>query len=319
VRDAASIIHGPRGCAHHNFSLLHATSLDNDRATIPDIVSSALSETDVVFGGEETLARAIRAACDRDVSAVFVLSTCIVDTIGDDVAGVCGRDWPVPVIVIPTAGFLGGTFHQGVNNALIAISALAGPNECGPAVNIIGEMNLEYEVEENYAEVLRLLTQLGLPAGIRFVHNLTVEDITLLGSARLNILRDPTLIPVGEHLRQRFGTPFIPSFPQGLSGTLGFLDAVARICGSDGERAIGIERALQAEILADFADISGSEGTFSGMVGDASTTSAAQEAAAALRIRVGDENSVPSLPVQPAVGTAGMRRMLHRWRRSLHA
>ncbi|NMB77816.1 MAG: oxidoreductase [Methanomicrobiales archaeon] len=319
VRDAVSIIHGPKGCAHHNFSLLHATGLDNDRAVIPGIVSSALLESDVVFGGEEALLRTIRSACSGGAGAVFVLSTCIVETIGDDVEEVCSRDWPVPVIPVPTAGFLGGTFHHGVNNALIAISSLAGPVEKDLTVNIIGEMNLEYEVEENYAEVLRLLHSLGLPTNIRFVHNLNTWDIASLGAARLNILRDPSLVPVGEHLSRIFSTPYVPSFPSGLSGTLAFLQAVGNACGVDSRRALEIEQALQAEVLADFADIGDQRGVFSGPVLNGECSHAAQEAADALHIRVSTDPELPALPVHPSVGTAGIRRMLHRWRRSLHA
>ena len=76
--------------------------LDNEQAALPDLVSSALDESDIIFGGEDALARAIRSVCERDVSTVFVLSTCIVATIGDDVEAVCGRGWPVPVIPVPT-------------------------------------------------------------------------------------------------------------------------------------------------------------------------------------------------------------------------
>jgi nitrogenase molybdenum-iron protein alpha/beta subunit len=191
VRDAVSIIHGPKGCAHHNFSLFHATGLDNERVAVPDLVSSSLTESDIVFGGEEALSRTIRSVTGRDVAAVFVLSTCIVETIGDDVDAVCGRGYPVPVIHLPTAGFLGGNFQDGVNKALIALAGLAEPVPAGRTVNIIGEKNLEFEVEENYAEIVRLLTLLGLPGGLRFVHDITLNEISGLGSAQLNILRDP--------------------------------------------------------------------------------------------------------------------------------
>ena len=319
VRGAVSIIHGPKGCAHHNFSLLHASGLDNERIALPDLVSSALSESDIVFGGEDALARTIRSVSRQDVPAVFVLSTCIIGTIGDDTDEVCSRDYAVPVIPVPTAGFLGGTFQDGVNNALIALAGLAGITQPGPCVNIIGEMNLEYEVEENYAEVVRLLTLLGLPVGIRFVHNLPPDDIPALGAARLNILRDPSLVPVGEYLRQRFGIPYIPSFPCGLSDTLAFISSIATACRIDGNRALEIERALQAEVLADFADLGDTQGAFCGPVVDPESTRAAREAADALHIRVGGEPHVHPLPVHPVVGTAGVRRMLHRWRRALHA
>jgi len=319
LRNAASVIHGPRGCAHHNFSLFHATQLDNEKVTIPDLVSSALEEGDIVFGGEAALARTLKAVCDRDVAAVFVLSTCVVATIGDDVAEVCSRDWGVPVIPVPTAGFLGGTFHDGVNNALTALSDRAEPCNKNLSVNIIGEKNLEYEVRENYTEVVRLLALLDLPVGIRFVHDLSSDEIPLLGAARLNILRDPALVPVGDHLRQRFGTPYIPSFPAGFSDTLAFISSVAASCGRDPERALEIEQSLQAGILSDFADINNAKGVFSGPVMDSGSTRAAREAADALHIRVSGDKKARSLPVQPVVGTSGVRRMLHRWRRAIHA
>lgn len=319
VRDAVSIIHGPKGCAHHNFSLLHATGLDNDLPVVPDLVSSALAESDIVFGGEDALARTIHAVCERDVAAVFVLSTCIVDTIGDDVHEVCTKGYPVPVIPVSTAGFLGGNFQDGVNKALISLAALAEPTQKNGCVNIIGEMNLEYEVEENYAEIARILTLLGLTPGIRFVHTISFDDIASVGAAQLNILRDPSLLPVGEYLRDRFGTPFIPSFPTGLSGTLSFIESVSGLCGIDGSRAVGIERALQAEILADFADLGDSHAVFCGPVTDPVSSRAAQEAADALHIRIENSSPAHNLPVHPVVGTAGVRRMLHRWRRSLHA
>jgi nitrogenase molybdenum-iron protein alpha/beta subunit len=319
VRDAASIIHGPKGCAHHNFSLFHATLLENDQAALPDLVSSALGESDIIFGGEDALARSIRSACERDVEAVFVLSTCIVATIGDDVEEVCSRGWQVPVIPVPTAGFLGGTFQDGVNNALIALADLSEPSPASPCVNIIGEKNLEYEVEENFTEVVRLLTLLGLPQGMRFVRQLSLDDIPALGAAQLNILRDPSLVPVGEHLRQRFGTPYIPSFPTGLSDALAFIGSVAAACGVDATRALEIEQALQAEVLADFADIGDTEGVFCGLVMDPAISLAAKEAADALHIRVSGTGNTRPLPVHPVVGTSGVRRMLHRWRRVIHA
>jgi hypothetical protein len=174
-------------------------------------------------------------------------------------------------------------------------------------------------VDENYAEVGRILTLLGLPVGIRFVHNLSLDDIPALGAAQLNILRDPSLVPVGDRLRQRFGTPYVPSFPTGLSDTLAFIRSVAVACGVDAKRAVEIEQALQAEMLADFADIGDTQGIFCGAFMDPESSLAAREAADALHIRVRNNENAHPLPVHPVVGTSGIRRMLHRWRRAIHA
>ena len=319
VRDTVSIIHGPKGCSHHNFSLLHATALDNDHVSIPALVSTALSESDIVFGGEEALAKALESAADSGVKAIFVVSTCVVETIGDDVREVCARDFGVPVIPVPSAGFLGGTFQNGMNNALIALADLAVPCPGKAGVNIIGEMNLEFEVEANYQEIARLLTDLGIPVQCRFVHDLPFEKIPSLGASRVTILRHPSLVPVGEYLKHRFGTPYISSFPVGFSETVAFIKAVAAAGEIEGSLVADQEQLLQEKIIADFKDLAGSVVCFDTSPGDTDGFKAAAETARALRFTVGETGTGIRLPAYPAVGTSGMRRMLHRWRRSLHA
>lgn len=320
IRNTASIVHGPKGCTHHNFSLLHATGLDNETVTLPALVSTALCESDIVFGGEGALIRTLESVAEQDVEAIFVLSTCIVDTIGDDVAAICSREYDLPVVIVPTAGFLGGTFQNGVANALCAIAGTAELCPVNDCVNIIGEKNLEYEVEENYAEVIRLLDMLGIPVNIRYVHDIGFDEIGTLGAARLNILREPALMPVGNYLKQRFGTPFIPSFPLGLSGTILFVEAVAGTFGIDSRRAVEKEHLFQRETLTGFSDLNGMSASFDPAMSEPDGVSFSYEVAEAVRMHMKKPGTsgVPLGPGTP-VGTSGVRRMLHRWRRQLHA
>jgi len=319
VRDTSTIIHGPKGCAHHNASLLHAIWLENDRAAMPSLISTALGESDVIFGGEDALRVAIRHAADTGISAIFVLSTCIADTIGDDTGAVCAEKYGIPVIPVPTAGFLGGTFQDGVNNALIALAGIPEPRPGKGGINLIGEMNLEYEVRENAAEVARLLSLLGLNVNLHFVHDITFGQIGCLGRARLNILRSPALVPVGEFLRDRFGTPYIPSFPHGLSGTLTFLKTVAGECGIDGSAAVASEMACQDAMTAAFSGLQHFPIVLDRSHAGEDDMQAATELAARLGLPVRGEGQGLCLPVGTAIGTGGTRRMLHRWRRALHA
>jgi nitrogenase molybdenum-iron protein alpha/beta subunit len=320
IRNTVSIVHGPKGCTHHNFSLLHATGLDNETVTLPALISTALCESDIVFGGEGALLRTLDAVAERDIEAIFVLSTCIVDTIGDDVAAICSREYGVPVVIVPTAGFLGGTFQNGVANALCAIAGTAEPCPVNDCVNIIGEKNLEYEVEENYEEVFRLLDMLGIPVNIRYVHDIGFDDIGILGAARLNILREPALMPVGNYLNERFGTPFIPSFPLGLSGTISFVEAVAGTFGIDSSRVVEKERLFQRDTIDGFSDLNGMVATFDPAMSDPDGVNSSSEVAEAVRMRMKKPGtSGVSLGPGTPVGTTGVRRMLHRWRRQLHA
>ena len=319
VRDTVTVVHGPKGCTHHNFSLLHTTGLDNDHVAIPDIISTGLSENDIIFGGEGALEKTLDKVAGQNVRGIFVLSTCIIDTIGDDVAAVCRRNYKVPVIPVPTAGFLGGTFQNGVNNALNAIAEMAGPGMTVHGVNIIGEKNLEYEVDENYAEVTRLLSTLGIPVNLRFLRDCSLSDISRLGAARINILRDNDLVCVGIRLEQRFGTPFISSYPVGLAGTIHFLETVAGGFGVNCTQAVLEEKILQEEILCEFEDISGTSITFDHRGSESDAFPVACEVADRIAVTIVDDGCVVPLPISPPVGTNGIRRMLHRWRRAIHA
>ncbi len=319
VRDAISVIHGPAGCTHHNFSLLHATLLSNDRLEVPRLVSTRLTEHGIIFGGEEALEKPILRALSRSPASVFVLSTCIVETIGDDVAAVCAKDRGIPVIPVPTAGFLGGVFETGVRNALSTVAALANPAaEATLSANLVGEKNLEYGVDENAAEIVRLLSRLGIGINLRFVRGLDTRDVQRLGSAAVNILREPALRPVGEDLERRFGTPYVDSFPSGLEGTCRFLEEVGRICGVDASAAVEEEQAHQAEMLGRFADIAGSRVCFRSphpmLRGDPDAEAFCTECADALGLVVDPDGVAIPYPYPAPVGTAGLGRLLHRWR-----
>ncbi len=322
VRDAVCIIHGPAGCTHHNFSLLHATLLSSGRLVVPRLLSTNLTENDIIFGGEEALEATIAQALSLSPApaSIFVLSTCIVETIGDDTGAVCAKPRGVPVIAVPTAGFLGGVFDTGIRNALSSVASLAGPGttDAPLSANLIGEKNLEYGVDENAAEIARLLDRLGIGINLRFVRGIRTHDLDRLGSATVNILREPALETVGEDLRKRFGTPFVASFPTGLSGTCQFLEEVGRACGIDASGAIADERAYQEAMLEKFRDMAGNRVTFQSahpMLGaDPAAETVCAECARALDLTVAPDGVFVPFPYPSPVGTAGLRRMLHGWR-----
>jgi nitrogenase molybdenum-iron protein alpha/beta subunit len=322
VAGGVTILHGPAGCAQHNASLLHATLLGEDTPHLLRILSSDLDEAGVIFGGEGALAAALGEAVRGDPPAIFVLSTCVVQTIGDDVDGVCRRGWGVPVIPVPSSGFLGGGFQDGMENALVALGDRAGakgepvPRDGG--ITIVGEKNLEQDVEENFREVSRLLALLGERPGLRFVRGMEWTDLGELPRGRLNILRDPELLPVGKHLAARYGTPFLGSFPVGLSGSLAFIREAAGILGVDPARALEEERGRQEEALTGFGDLKGERIRLSPPTGTG-VNPFAREVAASLGLVIGEEGVPLPLPSPPPVGTRGLVRLLHRWRRVLHA
>ena len=319
VSDAITVIHGPAGCTHHNFSLLHASGLDNDAFHIPALLSSGMQEQDVIFGGEEALKSAIIRAEAMHPACIFVLSSCIPDTIGDDTGSVCDARTAVPLYLVPTGGFLGGGFFAGYQNALLLLSSSATRGEPQLEVSIIGEKNLEYEVEQNYREVVRLLGLLGLEVGLRFVRNIRFAEVTRLGSGSLNILREQALEPVGRILENRFGTPYVCAFPAGFSGTLRFLEQVGDDLGIKSSEAIRMEEMMQKAVISSFNDLQGKAVS----LGDPATVplndADLEDLLDALELTLCDRAPNVPVPVPFPVGTTGISRMLHRWRRTLHA
>lgn len=319
VQDAITIIHGPSGCAHHNFSLLHASGLDNDSFCIPAILSSGMQEQDVIFGGEKALGFAIARAEAMHPASIFVLTSCIPDTIGDDTGAVCAARNVVPTYLVPTGGFLGGGFYAGYQNALLSLSSSATRGDPRPEVSIIGEKNLEFEVEQNYREVVRLLARLGLQVGLRFVRNIRFADISLLGIGSLNILREPALEPVGRIFQDRFGTPYVSSFPTGFTGTLRFLEQVGEETGIDSREAIRQEEKIQKAVVSSFRDLQGKAISFGEPVTEPVIDANLGDLFDALDLTLSDRGKNVPVPVPFPVGTTGISRMLHRWRRALHA
>lgn len=321
VTDGISIIHGPAGCAHHNLSLIYATLLDQESGPFPALCSDRIGEEEIIFGGEEKLTAAIRGAVRDGYASILVLGTCVTAAIGDDIASICGQDWPVPVIPIQTQGFLGGVFSTGFQNALSALAGLAPAGRerregqgSRPCVNLIGEKNLEYEVDENAAEVTRLLDRAGIGVNLRFVRSISTGGIATLGRADLNILRESSLAVFGEELQQRFCTPYLDGFPVGLGGTLRFIREAADRCAVDGTTAVEEEEVFQAQMLDRFERIRGARVRFS-QPSDLFTT----ELADRLGLVLSSDGAPIRVPVPLPVGTAGIRRMLQQWRRAIDA
>jgi nitrogenase molybdenum-iron protein alpha/beta subunit len=316
VRDALTIVHGPSGCAHHNFSLLHATLQAEEDPRFPHILSTDLSEDDIIFGGEETLERIVRTVQDEAFGGIFIINTCVVDTIGDDTAAVCRKKWRIPVIYLPSGGFLGGGFNKGMLSALQTIAERSVPEEKVPlTVTLIGEKNLEYEVEENYREMLRILGLLGVSVRFRFIRNIKTEDLGKISQSALNILREPELASVGSLLSSRFGTPYLDRFPVGFVATLSFLEEVAWGMQLEFTEAREKEREYQEVIRGKFDDLKGVRITF----GKQSPTPYLTEMISLTGLTLHEDGIPLPVPVPEPVGTRGTERLLHRWRRIIHA
>lgn len=319
VANSITLIHGPAGCAHHNVSLLQAVHLARDRISMPRIRSTDLKEEEIIFGGENALEEAIRETTRMGPDLICVLSTCVTGTIGDDVGGVCGGDWGIPVLALENAGFLGGGFYSGSLQALISFAGLCNPAAGNGTVNLIGEKSLEYEVEEQYLETKRLLALMGVGVNIRFVRHTSLPEIRRMGEASLNVLRDPGISALGSHLQARLSIPYLDSFPVGMEGTLRFLEKAGDYLDLDSSRAIETERTHQRKILSKFSQLKGKRIRLDPSLLAPNDREGAFELLDALDMALDPQGFRVPVPDPFPVGTSGLLRLLHRWRRFAHA
>ena len=319
IRDGITIIHSPQGCAHQMFSAYHAMAADSDTFSIPKVIVSNITNREVIFGGEEALLEALDRADAENPALISVVTSCVPETIGDDVEGVCASHAAADKIVyVPASGFLGGSSQDGENIALISISKRVSPSEIVPRTAvIIGEKNLESEVEENYAEVCRLLSRLGISVSLRFCRNISAADIIKLGTADFFIIRDERVEEAGRTIAENFGRPYVSSFPSGLSVCVRFIREAGLACGiseAEIEDAVSAEEAYQAEQLSIFKELSGMKVSL-GFEPFAGCHAVAREAMQRLNIHEAADGMEIKLPFYLPVGLSGVLKMLYLWRR----
>ena len=107
VRGCCVLAHSPQGC----FQLVDtAFGWQDADYTETTTLCTKLCEDEIVYGGEDLLARTILEARSLDTPILFVLTSCGPEIVGDDIDAVCREVAPrVPFRVVPIkcAGFRG--------------------------------------------------------------------------------------------------------------------------------------------------------------------------------------------------------------------
>ncbi|HJJ90361.1 MAG TPA: hypothetical protein O0W88_00655 [Methanocorpusculum sp.] len=321
IPGAIAVVHAPLGCVHQVFSMLHAMANDHDTWIVPEIIVSGISDREVIFGGEECLYDALTQAAERGPDMIMVVTSCVPETIGDDCRAVCARHpYSDRIVYIHTSGFFGGSAKDGENAVL---SVLVSGSPVGVPVPgtiaLVGEKNLESEVDENYKEVERLLTRLNLRIIVRFCRNCDYATLMHIGTVACSILRDERVADLGILIEKRFCRRVISEFPRGLLNCLSFLREVGEACNVSEEiifSAIEEEKAFQDAMLKRFTCLCGKT-VFLGAEPFAGTTAIAREAIVRLGMREHADGFLIRLPFYLPIGTYGVEKMLYMWRRAM--
>lgn len=244
ITDVAHLVHGPIACEGNSWdnrgakssgSRLYRTGFTTD-----------INETDVVFGGEKRLFKAIREVIDKyDPPAVFVYQTCIPALTGDDIDAVCKaarEKFGRPVIPINAPGFVGS---KNLGNKLAGEAMLEHvigteePEVTTPYdINIIGEYNLSGELWQ----IKPLLDELGIRILACISGDARYSEVAQSHRARAAMMVcSKAMINVARKMEERYQIPFFEGSFYGIGDMSESLREIARLL---------IERGADAELMA---------------------------------------------------------------------
>lgn len=179
-----NIIHGSQGCS--TYIRRHMAAHYNEPV---DIASSSLSEEGTVYGGSKNLKLGIKNMVSMyHPEIVGVLTTCLAETIGDDIKGIVkevrgtGDFDDVDIIPIPTPGY-GGSQSEGYFAAVKGILTYYGDKYMA-SVSRTSESHLFSDgnhinviVSNATCEDIRELKRIGEVMGVKFLILPDISDV----------------------------------------------------------------------------------------------------------------------------------------------
>ena len=265
LTDGIIIAHSPKSCSFYTWQNISAPGRRNlfsrgilmPSAISPNFESTQINDHDVVFGAIDKLRAAVKAALDKKPGAVVVISSCVSGIIGDDVLSVEDMSTDeIPVIVIPADGDISGDYMHGIEMCQRKIGGRLIRKDLKKVpmtVNLIGEVGVNNNKDINYLTMKKLLGDMGIQIGCRFLGDATAEEIKDLTAAPLNILasESPDNMKLKEWLEDEYGCKFFGHcLPVGYRATEEFLKDIAEYFGCS-EKVGGVLEAEKKKFVSE--------------------------------------------------------------------
>src|SRR5512140_497393 len=274
VAGAVPFLHGSQGCATY----MRRYIISHYREPM-DIASSSLGEKQAVYGGGPNLKQGLGNVMNKyGAGLIGVATTCLTETIGDDVPGIVrefcqentGEQPARPEIVTVSTPSYSGTHMEGFHAAVKAlVEQLAEAGEPTGAINLlpgfVSPADIRYlkEILEDFglpgiilpdlSETLDGPAQLDydkIPAG-----GTPVADIKATGRSRATLEFGRTLFSpetAGTFLEHRFAVPYYPlGMPIGLRETDRLFEVLEEVSGHTTPARHDLERGRLIDAYVD--------------------------------------------------------------------
>ncbi|TCK92902.1 Mo-nitrogenase MoFe protein subunit NifD precursor [Natranaerovirga hydrolytica] len=217
IIDMVHIVHGPIGCSYYAWNTRRnkGKKREDGKNFLEYCFSTDMQESDIVFGGEKKLAKAIDEAVELfNPVAISISATCPVGLIGDDInqiAKLAQKRHGIPVLAFNCEGYKGvsqSAGHHIANNNLMRDVIGTNDNEVTGKykINILGE----YNIGGDEWEIARILSKVGYNVVTTMTGNSTYEEIARAHQADLNLVQCHRSINyIAEMIEIKYGSPWM--------------------------------------------------------------------------------------------------------------
>jgi nitrogenase molybdenum-iron protein beta chain len=247
LKDSMPLIHGSQGCSTYmRFQLTR-----HFREPI-EVASTSMNEKTVIYGGEYNLMKALKNITEKQSpSIIAVASSCLTETIGDDMAGIIRKfedanlDKELPVIVPISTPSYTESHVEGYNRTIKAlventatptvpndkiniITGFLSPRDVGEVKEILNDLNLEGIILTDTSE--NLDAPLSESALNLYDGGTTVGQLEDTANSMGTIALSKHADSAGEFLEKKFGVKLVSGpLPLGLENTDRFIRSACEL------------------------------------------------------------------------------------------
>lgn len=207
IKDSLMVIIGTDECSYYT---KHMTIHSDEYGGLNGrVVSVTLDSHDVTFGCVKKVEAAFKEVVDEyHPGAVFLVTTCVVEIIGDDfdaVADALTEEYGIPVMAVHTEHFKCENHMPGIERTITACLPLMEKKPCDGSVNLLGQRLGNFE----QTELSRILRDAGVKIGMQLPCGCTVDEIKNAAAAKVNIVVNEIALPLARKMKAKFGVPYV--------------------------------------------------------------------------------------------------------------
>ena len=225
IKDALNIVHAPINCLGNSYNQRTSRALNGEDYYMYGF-TTAMNESDLIFGSEDKLRRGIIYANDRfKPKGMFIYNTCVPALTGEDIEGVSKEltaKLKIPVVPVFSQGFSG---NKNLGNKIagdVLFSHIIGKKE--PDIDLLRDFNInligEYNIKGELFLIKKALKTIGINVLSTITGDSTIEEIMYSHKAELNVvICSKALIYLARKMKEKFGIPYIEESFFGMTST----------------------------------------------------------------------------------------------------